>query len=156
MDEKQDTQLTVTSGAQWRQARVFGELVPLPSGNVARLRKLSLLGFMRKGKIPDPLSAVINEMVAGKRREAADLDTFSDFADLLDLICREAFVEPKIVDDPQEDGEISIEDIDFQDRMAVFNWSQKEIQFSVPTSEIATKSGSSGRSAKDLLPDPAE
>lgn len=122
----------VTSGTEWRRAREKGELVELPSGKVARLRPISLLSLMKRGRIPDPLSAVISEMIGGKTKKGIDLETFQGFAELLELVCREAFVEPKIVDEPGADDEIGAMDVGFDDQLFVFNHAQGEIQLMRP------------------------
>jgi len=131
MTEK-NKKLEVVSGKEWRREREEGLLERLPSGKVARLRKLSLLSLMERGKIPDPLSGLISEMIGGGKKLAVNLDVFQDFAEILKLVCMAAFVEPRIVEDPQADDEIGIEDVGFNDRLHVFNWCQEEIRFLTP------------------------
>lgn len=122
----------VTTGTEWRRAREQGEIVKLPSDKVVRLRPLSLLGLIKRGRIPDPLAALINEMIGGEKKVAADLNTFQSFGDLLDLVCVIAFVEPKIVENPEADDEISVEDVHFDDQLFVFNRVQSEVNLTVP------------------------
>ena len=126
-----DTGLKVTSGPEWRRPREEGVLKQLPSGKVAQLRRLSLLSLIERGTIPDPLSGLISEMIGGKKL-TVDLNTFQDFAEILKVICQVAFIAPRIVDEPQADDEISIEDVDFDDRLHVFNWCQQEVRFLQP------------------------
>lgn len=122
----------VTTGTQWRKAREQGEVVELPSGKVARLRPLSLLGLIAQGRIPDPLSALVTEMIAGETKVVANFEMFESFGDLLKLACVVAFVEPKIVDNPEADDEISIQDVDFDDQLFVFNRVQTEVNLTKP------------------------
>ena len=48
----------ITSGVKWRQPREEGIIVPLPSGNVARLRPVALDVMISSGKLPDMLTPV--------------------------------------------------------------------------------------------------
>lgn len=121
-----------TPGREWRKKRQEGWLEILPSGNVVRLRSISLLDFMGRGEIPDPLSAAVAEMLSGKSKDVADFENFKQFAGLAAFVCKKAFVEPKIVGDPQADDEISILDVDFADQRHVFNLVQKEIVMLAP------------------------
>ena len=134
MPSKQATQ-TVTTALEWRRARVEGEVVTLPSGKTARLRTMSLLRLLEKGTIPDSLSGIIQEMMGGEKKVANNLETFQGLSELLAVVCQLSFVYPKIVDDPTEDDEISIEDVAYDDKFFVFNWSQKEISLMTPFRE---------------------
>jgi len=130
--EQEEGKSEVTSGKEWRQRRVEGWLETLPSGNVARLRTVSLLDFVNRGEIPDPLSAAVAEMLGGKSKDIGDFENFKQFAGLAAFVCRQAFVLPRIVDDPKADDEVSILDIDFADQRYVFNIVQKEILMLAP------------------------
>jgi len=121
-----------TSGRQWRKNREEGWLEVLPSGNVVRLKSISLLDFMERGEISDPLSASVADMLGGKSKDVADFENFKQFAGLAAFVCKKAFMSPKIVDDPQADDEISILDVDFGDQRYVFNEVQKEIVMLAP------------------------
>jgi len=90
------------------------------------------LNFIERGEIPDPLSAAVAEMLSGKSKDIADFDNFKQFASLAAFVCRQAFVSPRIVDDPQADDEVSILDIDFADQRYVFNKAQSEIVMLAP------------------------
>lgn len=122
----------VTTGREWRKQREEGELETLPSGNVARLRKLSLSSLLKRGKIPDPLSGMVQRMMTGQKEVADTWEAFQGMLGLLEFICREAFLEPRIVDEPQADDEISMEDVDFDDRLYVLDKVQKEITLLTP------------------------
>jgi len=134
----ENTELTerkVTTATEWRKAREKGVMETLPSGKVARLRTLSLLRLLEKGTIPDSLSGIIQQMMGGEKKIADDLETFQALAELLGTVCRLAFVYPKIVDAPTEDDEISLDDVDYDDKFWVFNWTQKEIKLMQPFRE---------------------
>jgi hypothetical protein len=122
--------LPVTSGLEWRRNREEGELVQLPySGKIIRLRTVRPDQLLRLGKIPNPLAALMVDIIYGN----VDSDRMSNFLDVqegvesamdliesLRVVCTAAFVEPKIVDNPTKDNEISFDDLELSDRSYVF------------------------------------
>lgn len=112
-----------TSGREWRKAREEGYVITLPSsGYAVRLRPVPLHSLIAQGKIPDTLSPLAAEALWGEDSDGKQdvKELLSSTVELYDWVCRAAFVEPKIVDNPQADDEISIEDVDFNDKSAVF------------------------------------
>lgn len=117
------TQLTPTSGAAWRKPREQGEVVSLPSGNVARLRPVALDQLMLSGKIPDLLTPIAAKSLWTETDTASigdQVETAKGFAELVNLIVPAAIIEPRIVAEPAADDEISLADIDFSDKLAIF------------------------------------
>lgn len=115
--------LTPTSGAVWRRPRMEGVVIPLPSGNICRIRPVALDVMITSGKLPDlltPLAAktLWTELDTDQIGDVAEMAT--GMAELFGTVCRAAFIEPRIVDSPEADDEISLEDIDFADKAAVF------------------------------------
>jgi hypothetical protein len=121
--------LRPTAGSAWRQPRTEGYVKQLPSGNVARLRPVSPDQLLTTGEVPDILTPLVVRMLF----EGADGSELSQLSDpsavvqnagatvqLFNTICRLAFVEPRIVADPQGDDEISINDVPLLDRGFVF------------------------------------
>lgn len=109
-----------TSGRAWREQRNQGVEVTLPSGNVVRLRPVSIQAFLKLPNIPDTLTPVIHDMIAPK--EATKVQTVEDvinFHRVLDALCAYAFVSPRIVEAPESDDEISMGDVDTADKLAV-------------------------------------
>ncbi|MGN1370180.1 MAG: hypothetical protein ACI4WX_15020, partial [Aristaeellaceae bacterium] len=75
-----------------------GELVELPGWTddkpfVARLRRASLTGMIRAGKIPNPLIAAAQKLYEGAR--SASKASFEDTAKVVRTVVSEALVEPK-------------------------------------------------------------
>lgn len=108
-----------TSGKAWRS----GVEIEFPSGNVARLRPFGAEVLLNYGKLPNILTPVVAEMVEGKFKGfnpsiAEELNLMLAF---IDCICRYSFIEPRVVDNPRADDEISVLDIDFQDKMFLLN-----------------------------------
>lgn len=119
-------QNTITSGRAWRQPREEGFVKALPSGNVARLRPVDMSALLASGEIPDILtplavSTIMDGADTEKLANPEDLaEHTSEMIRFFNLVCKAAFLEPRIVDDPQGDDEISIEDVELQDRSFVY------------------------------------
>ncbi len=118
--------LKPTTAAAWRKPREEGEVVPLPSGNYARLRPADLLQMIKSGTIPDLLSPI----AAGAVWKEQDPEKIGDsvemamqYHDLMAIVLPAIFVEPKVAMPGTEPGpdEIAIEDIDLSDRTLAFN-----------------------------------
>jgi hypothetical protein len=58
-----------TSASQWKTGNSgpFVEDVLLPSGNVARVRRIGPEAFLTQGIIPDPLTGIVQEAVSSKK-----------------------------------------------------------------------------------------
>ncbi len=112
-----------TSGALWRKPREEGVPVALPSGHVALIRPVALDVLLRSGKIPDLLSPLAakslwQDTTFEELGQAADLA--QGMADLVNLVCQAAFLSPRIVEAPQAEDEIALDDVTFGDKMLVF------------------------------------
>lgn len=119
----------VTPAAEWRRPREEGIEIQLPSGKVVRLRPVSMSTMLLDGSIPDLLSPLAAKTIwiGDKSLEAEDELSFEKIKDvapemlkLHNIITKEGLVYPRVVDDPQEDDEISLKDIDDGDKAAVF------------------------------------
>ena len=70
-----------------------------------KVKKLSLVGLMSSGKIPNSLMSVVKDAFAGIEsgaseadNDAAMMDKAGDIGKLLDIVCREAMIEPAFDD----------------------------------------------------------
>lgn len=117
----QADKLHPTSGKEMRaRHRVT---LPLPySGDVVTVRAIGPDAILRLGRLPDALTPVIAELMEGKEDQLKAVlkpQTLEDAQrqlELIDVVCRCAMVEPRIVDDPQKDDEIGIDDLDWRDK----------------------------------------
>ena len=119
-----------TRGIDWRKPREEGFLLALPSGNSAKIRPVALDVLLRQGKVPDLLTPFVAKMIY-EGVDTKELDALlsveklaeqsDEMLELIDAICVAAFLEPRIVDDPQAEDEISIEDVELADRGTVFS-----------------------------------
>ena len=120
--------LEVSSGREWRQPREEGTPVQLPSGHVVALRPPDLSAMVAHGRVPDFLTGyAVDAFHSGIKTPGADGKPFTpeeltNLVHLLDLLCRESFVNPRVVDEPTADDEISLDDLDFLDKLAVLKW----------------------------------
>lgn len=109
--------LVVTTGTQWRATASV--VLRLPSGRVARVRAVGPDVILRHGSLPDSLTPIIAQLMDGTTEADTTPKTLDDLramTDFINLVCRCAMVEPHIVDDPTQDDEISIDDLDWPDR----------------------------------------
>ena len=110
-----------------------GELVELPGFTddtkfVARLKRPSMLSMVKTGKIPNSLLLKSNELFAGgvvqvARNNMNDDSMMDELFDILDLICKESFVEPTY-EQLQENG-IELTD---EQQMAIFTYTQNGVK----------------------------
>lgn len=104
-----------------------GQLVELPGFGegqpfFARLRRPSIMGLTKSGKIPNALLSAATELFTGKQDKSDPVD-LSEIVGVVDVICEAAFVEPTY----QQIKDIGLELTDEQ-LMAVFNYSQRGIK----------------------------
>lgn len=124
-----ENKLVVASGKLMRANREEGVVVPFPSGNNYRVRPTTVVKLLKRGDLPNPLLAFLvdifynsaNEqkvdafMAAGQQKQNA-LDLLGSFK----IICEEMFLQPRVVDEPQTDDEVRIEDIPATDQLFAF------------------------------------
>jgi len=120
--------MTATSGKEWRRAREEGVEFVLPMGNKAILRPVPLMSHIRKGTVPDYLTPIATATVLGsedtpllKALAGNNIEEFSQedsmlLLDFMDFLCRESMLSPRIVDSPEAEDEISIDDLSYEDR----------------------------------------
>ena len=121
----------ITSASKWREPREKGYLVTLPSGNVARIRPVALDVMIQSGAISDLLSPIAAKMLwteidTDEFSKAEDFSEIAEMAEgmaaLFSVVCKAAFLSPKIGDDAENlgDGEIAMDDVSFNDKSHVF------------------------------------
>ena len=110
-----------TSAASWS----IGGLYRLPSGNVARLSRPSLLALAAAGRIPNPLEDEILRFVAlggadeTKLTEAQQMARYQEHARVFVRVAARALLEPKLIldrapdPDHNEIGPLQLSDRDY-------------------------------------------
>ena len=89
----------------------------LPSGNVARLKRVALIDLILQGGIPDTLSSRAVEMAGQTQQRKLTVQELRDYEAVVNLVVKAAMIEPEI-----SDQGLAISDIDFIDRVQIFNW----------------------------------
>ena len=118
--------LEVTSGKAWREAREIGFAIRFPSGNVARIRPMEVDFFILNGRMPDDLAEEVVKLINGNSVKlelpaVQVVDTVRDqWVPFLNQLCKYAFISPKVVDTPQADDEISVDDIAYTDKVVLY------------------------------------
>jgi hypothetical protein len=122
--------LIVTQGKAMRAAREQGVVLELPSGNVYRLRMTSAALLLKRGNLPNILTAFATEMLYDSDKAAEKYNAFLAPTDKseralevlasYEAVCKEMFLEPKVVDNPQADDEISIDNLSLADQTWCF------------------------------------
>jgi hypothetical protein len=117
--------LEATPGKEFARLRREGVVLLLPSGFKARVRPVNMGALLKLGRIPDTLSGLAAEVLwQGVPRPDTVLHLGKGAFDLLEIVVASAFMEPIVVVDrePENDNEVSIDDIDFEDQQFLFAW----------------------------------
>lgn len=103
------------------------EMPPFAKGQplIARLKRPSILGMAKQGKIPNTLLVKANELFLqnGAGLDAEEEDTMKQLYDVLDLIAKETLVEPTYEDIKSVGLELTDEQM-----MFLFNYSQQGVK----------------------------
>lgn len=125
---KKVTELKVTTIEELK-ACACGEIVQLPSfiekiPFYAKVKRPSLLGLVKMGKIPNTLLTKTNELFVqnGAGFDTDDKNMMAELCDVLNLIAEETLIEPSMHELKQNGIELTDEQL-----MALFNYSQKGI-----------------------------
>lgn len=111
--------------AQWRASRLH-ELV-LPSGMTVWVRDASMMDLMLSGRLPETVMEFANE-----QQGAAELDlraiakSAADFNALLNAAVLACVVEPPVAAQGDDDH-LGLDEIGGDDKMAIFNWLNREV-----------------------------
>lgn len=109
------------------QEGIIVELPPFAEGQpfVARMKRPSILGLAKQGKIPNQLMTAANGLFSGGTAASGDKgkeDLLKDVYDVIDILCEASFVEPTY----QELKDVGVELTDDQ-LVFIFNYSQKGV-----------------------------
>jgi len=120
-----------TPASEFRKGREVGEVVTLPSTNrKVRMRTVKMDRLLELGDIPDVLSNLVVESLYGEMTNEKYRQFFTlverkehalEMTRALKIVCTAALIEPKIVDDPQADDDISIDDLEYTERRVIFD-----------------------------------
>lgn len=158
-----EPELPITLGKTMRKPREEGFALIFPSGNRYRVRFPTAAELLRRGNLPNPLMRFVVDayyggvtqakfdafLAAQERAEAA-----AEMDASVKVICEAMFMEPRVVDAPQADDEVSIDDIPPEDQnwalqlafmraqlLAPFRDEQAADVESVPAQQVVSASG---------------
>lgn len=118
-------------GKAWRKVREEGEVGILPSGKPVRGRTVLPIHILELGEdVPDILTALALKLFYGKASYKEVL-AFRDVREnaeealkvgkALKIVTRAFLLEPRVVDEPLADDEISIDDVEPADQAAIWD-----------------------------------
>lgn len=104
-----------------------GEVIPLPSFVAgkqfnARVKRVSLLGLVQKGVIPNSLLSAANELFYGKNSNNKNVD-MKEISNVMIIMAESTLVEPSA--DQLKGMELSLTD---EQIVALFNYTQKGLK----------------------------
>lgn len=111
-----------TSATEWQTSIEM----TLPSGNVAKLRRVALIDLIVQGGIPDTLSGRAVEMANQTKQRELDKKELLEYEAIVNLVIKACMVEPKVAD-RAGDGSLSVSEVDFIDRVQIFNWANGSV-----------------------------
>ena len=127
--ENQNLQITSIEQLKQYSTGQVVELPPFGDGQpfVARIKRPSMMGLVKKGQIPNELLSSANSLFEKgpqgmMQKGTFDEDTMTKLFDIIDVICEASFVEPTY----KELKESGIELTDDQ-YMFVFNYTQNGV-----------------------------
>lgn len=111
----------------------------LPSGNVCLARRRTLDVFMKEGRIPNSLMAIIQQQMNqvdgkptgdlkdGLAKIMDDPGKLADIVKLADTVLMACVVEPKVNPQPEveadrDDELLYVDEVDLDDKMFIFSW----------------------------------
>ncbi len=156
----------VTSGKAWRQAREQGVELTFPSGNTAAIRPIEVDFFVRVGHIPDGLAGTVSKLINGETVKIGDipaseeLEKSKEWLTFLNHLATFAFVNPKVVENPQADDEIAVDDLSYTDKVFLYQFFCRPAQIlrsfrHAQTQSVASvgASGSNGAASQPVATD---
>lgn len=111
-----------TTASERRAKREQGVEILFPEyEDWVSIRPMDEAFFLRHGMIPDFLAPAINKIIAEGQGELPKVEKNDEWLAWLDELVKFCFVHPKVVDNPQGDDEISIDDVSYQDKCFLYS-----------------------------------
>lgn len=122
--------MTRNRANQWKEKTRTGQEITFPSGRTAILKKPDVMGLARDGLLPNFLAATalqgINptggDTIKDYVNKTPQAEILKDFAATTALLCRVCFMDPRVVDDPEDEDGILLSDIPQDDQIFVFGY----------------------------------
>ena len=125
------TQTKVRAGASWRKTATEGVELQLLSGEWVRIRSVPIDQLIATGELPDiltPLAAKVLWDSTEAQKLGQDVELAKQYVELCNKVVTLALVEPKVVDNPQKDGEVGIWQIPLAERSELLTYAMQPAQ----------------------------
>jgi len=135
--------------AEWRSNGTHEVQLPL-SGRILQVRDVGVIDLALTGKIPNTMLDLVQQMKSGKLNEADMLkENAAEFSGLLNDVFKAAVVSPPVAD-IADDDHISVDEFVFGDKMALFNWVNREATILRPFRKESDEPVATAPSRKEL------
>lgn len=135
--------------AEWREKNFHEVEMPL-SGRVLEVRDVGLIDLAIMGKIPNTLMDLVQGLNDKKITEAEMMTNHGrEFGELLNQIFISAVAYPPVAEEADDDH-ISPNDFFYGDKMALFNWVNREANIVRPFRREADKPMANTSDGQDL------
>lgn len=135
--------------AEWRSNNSNEVQLPL-SGRILQVRDVGLIDLVVEEKLPNTMMDLVLQLSDGKISEAEVMKSHGpEFGALLNLIFKLAVVYPPVADEPDEDH-ISPSEFVYGDKVALFDWVNREAKVVRPFREGSDKSVATPFNGKEL------
>lgn len=91
-----------------------------PSNNVAEVKRVSLMDLIVNGGIPSQLSTLATELATAENMKLTS-EQLKEYEEVVNLVTKAAFVKPAVTDTGGGDS-VAVRDIEWVDRVQLFNW----------------------------------
>ncbi len=116
-------QLTVSTSEdikKWKKKNAEGEIFELPSGLKVQLGRPKLTVLLEEGVIPRELMTLALSVSNGK--EVSKPEDIDKAIRVMEILCQQAFINPKLVKDNPTEGQIAYRDLTDEDRQFVISY----------------------------------
>lgn len=135
--------------AEWRANNNNEVELPL-SGHILKVRDVGLIDLAVSGSIPNTMMDLVQQLTEGKITEMELLKEHAvEFGRTLDMIFLQAVVYPPVAEEPDEDH-ISPRDFVYGDKMALFNWVNREAKIVRPFRKEPGEPVAAASNGKDI------
>lgn len=87
-----------------------------------KLKRVGLVDLIAGGRIPDTLSALAAQVVSKSNLKQLSVDDLKQYAEIVNQVVIASAEEPKVTKAAGGDNTLGIGEIDWVDRVQIFNW----------------------------------
>lgn len=112
--------MATTSGKQWKNTVE----VTLSSGYTVEIRPLGYDLILKCDHVPDVITSLVVRAFKGEAvsLEVSEFKQAQEYVEFLDTCCELCFVHPQVVSQPEGEDQISPDQLEFDDKVAIFGF----------------------------------